>query len=292
MMGKEYSFCLALSGITVRFITPTPISLPDNFQPFQVDEPARADEEYRVELLTAPLDPGVPRIHQEGAADIYRTDRGWLHLYPTLGDDAGCQVGCLCCPDGRHTLYYPASRWEEYARIWRCGHLIGAEKFLLRHDAFLLHSSCVRINNQTVLFSGPSGAGKSTQAELWKQHLGADILNGDRAIIRRTETGFTAAGSIWAGSSGIYRREQAPLAGIFLLQQAEENRVERLGFEAFVPLFSQTILNSWDPEFMAAISGLYADFLARVPVYRLCCRPDRDAVELAYTTLFGKESVQ
>ena len=43
-MDREFSFCLALSGITVRFITPTPISLPDNFQPFQVEAPARADE--------------------------------------------------------------------------------------------------------------------------------------------------------------------------------------------------------------------------------------------------------
>lgn len=291
-MEKEYSFCLELSGIPVRFVTPTPICLPDNFQPFQVEEPAHCPEEYRVELLTAPLDPGSPKLHQEGAAEIYRTDRGWLQLYPTLGDDAGCQVGCLCCPDGRHTLYYPASKWDEYARVWRCGHLINAERFLLRHDAFLLHSSCVRIHGKAVLFSGPSGAGKSTQAELWHQFLNADILNGDRTILRKTENGFTAAGSIWAGSSGIYRREQAPAAAIFLVQQDEENRVERLGFDAFIPLFSQTILNSWDPDYMARITSLYADAMDQIPVYRLCCRPDREAVELAYRTLFGKESVQ
>ena len=292
MMNTDFSFCLELSGITVRFVTPTPIDLPDNFQPFQVEEPAKPDEEYRVELLTKPLDPGAPKVCQEGAADIYRTDRGWLHLYPSLGDDAGCQVGCLTCPDGRHILYYPASRWDEYARIWRCGHLISAEKFLLRHDAFLLHSSCVRINGKAVLFSGPSGAGKSTQAELWRQHLDADVVNGDRTIIRKTENGFSASGSIWAGSSAICRREQAPLAGIFPIYQALENQVEQLGFDAFVPLFSQTILNSWDPEFMAAISSLYAEFMAQVPVYRLSCRPDQDAVELAYATVFGKESTQ
>ena len=291
-MEQEFSFCLQLSGITIRFVTPTAIELPDNFQPFRCPEPAQVQEEYRVELLTAPLAPGVPMVCQEGAAHIYHTPRGWLHLYPTLGDDAGCQVGCLFCPDGHHTLYYPASRWKEYARVWRCGHLICAERFLLRHDAFLLHSSCVRIHGQAVLFSGPSGAGKSTQAELWRTHLGADILNGDRTIIRKTEEGFTAAGSIWAGSSGIYRQDEAPLAGIFLLQQSEENRVEKLGFDAFIPLFSQTILNSWDPEYMARISALYAEVMDRIPVYRLFCRPDQDAVKLAYATIFGKESAQ
>ena len=40
---------------------------------------------------------------------------------------------------------------------------------------------------------------------------------------------------------------------------------------------------------MSDISGLYAEFMAQIPVYRLYCRPDRDAVELAYTTIFGKE---
>ena len=288
-MGRDYSFCLELSGIKVRFVTPTAIELPDNFLPFTCPDTDSPQEEYRVELLTVPLDPGAPLVHREGEAHIYQTPEGWLRIYPSLGDAAGCQVACLFRPDGHHTLYYPASRWEEYARVWRCGHLISAERFLLRHDAFLLHSSMVQMHGKAVLFSGPSGAGKSTMADLWQCHLGAPVLNGDRAIIQQTAQGFTAAGSIWAGSSGIYRQETLPLAGIFLLTQSLENRVERLGFDAFIPLFSQTILNSWDPAFMDHVSALYAQLLDRVPVYRLHCRPDGEAVELAYATLFGKE---
>ena len=153
----------------------------------------------------------------------------------------------------------------------------------------LLHSSFVEMDGKAVLFSGPSGAGKSTMADLWQTHLGAQIINGDRTIIQKNAQGFTAAGSIWAGSSCIYRQVTLPLAGIFLLNQAPENRVERLGFDAFVPLFSQTILNSWDRDFMDRMAGLYDALLADIPVYRLHCRPDRDAVELAYHTLVGKE---
>lgn len=288
-MGSGFSFCLALSGITVRFITPTAIELPDNFQPFACPDTDQPDEEYRVELLTAPLVPDTPMLLKAGEAQIYRTEKGWLHIYPTLGDDAGCQMGCLFCDDnGRHTLYYPASRWAEYSKVWRCGHLINGERFLLRHNALLLHSSFVAMNGQAVLFCGPSGAGKSTMAELWQTHLGAQILNGDRTIIQSTPHGFTAAGSIWAGSSNIYHQDTLPIAGIFLLTQAPENRVARLGFDAFVPLFSQTILNSWDRAFMDRMATLYAEFLDQVPVYRLHCRPDREAVELAYHTLFRK----
>lgn len=288
-MDRPFSFCLRLSGITIRFLLPTPIELPDNFQPFQCPDTENPDEEYRVELLTAPLLPQGPMVHQEGAAQIYRTNEGWLHIYPSLGDEAGCQVACLFCPDGHHTIYYPASKWDYYSRVWRVGHMICAERFLLRHDAFLLHSSFVRIHGKAVLFSGPSGAGKSTQADLWQTYLGAEVLNGDRTIIQKTNFGFTAAGSIWAGSSCIYRQEQAPIAGIFLLTQSDENRVERLGFEAFIPMFSQTILNSWDRDFMDRMTALYAQVLEQIPVYRLHCRADREAVTLAYHTLFGKE---
>lgn len=288
-MGSEFSFCLRLSGITIRFRLPSVIELPDNFQPFQCPDTEEPDEEYRVELLTAPLCPDAPMVHQEDETRIYHTDQGWLHIHPSLCDDAGCQVACLFCPDGRHTLYYPASKWDYYSKVWRCGHLICGEQFLLRHQAFLLHSSFVRIHGKAVLFSGPSGAGKSTQADLWHTYLGAEILNGDRTIIQKCDDGFTAAGSIWSGSSCIYRPEKAPIAGIFLLNQAEENRVERLGFEAFVPMFSQTILNSWDQAFMARVTALYADVLEQIPVYRLHCRADREAVMLAYHTVFGKE---
>lgn len=289
-MDSRFSFCLEISGITIRFVLPTAVELPDNFQPFLCPDTDTPDEEYRLQLLTRPLDPGFDLVHQQTDKRIYRTDRGWLHIYPSLGDDLGCQVGCLFCPDGRHTLYYPASRWDYYAKSWRCGHLICAEGFLLRHDALLLHSSFVGIHGQAVLFSGPSGAGKSTMADLWHAHLGAEVLNGDRTVIRQQGNSFTAAGSMWAGSSCIYRRERLPIAGIFLVTQAAENRVERLGFDAFIPLFSQTIVNSWDQEFMEKISALYARLLDCIPVYRLHCRPDREAVELAYHTIFGKES--
>jgi hypothetical protein len=288
-MDGPFSFCLAISGITIRFVVPGPLALPDNFEPFQCPDTQEPDEEYRLELLTEPLVPDSALVHQEGEARIYKTDRGWLHIYPALGDDRGCQVACLFCPDGRHTLYSPASRWETYDKTCRCGHLICAERFLLRHDAFLLHSSFVGIDGQAVLFCGPSGAGKSTMADLWHTHLGVEVLNGDRTVIQNRSGSFTAAGSMWAGSSQIYRREILPIAGIFLITQAKENRVERLGFDAFVPLFTQTILNSWDPEFMERITTLYAAFLEKVPVYRLHCRPDREAVALAYSTIFGKE---
>jgi hypothetical protein len=198
-------------------------------------------------------------------------------------------VACLFCPDGHHRLFYPAARWPFYAKQWVFSTILQGERLLLRHNAFLLHSAVVELNGKAVLFSAPSGVGKSTQANLWSQHLGAEILNGDRAIIRRINGGFTAAGSFWSGTSGIYRNVQAPIAGIFLLEQASANTIVPVGAGAFKSLLTETTVNSWDPEFMEQITDLICDVITHTPIYRLRCRPDQAAVELAYQALFGKE---
>ena len=288
-MDRPFSFCIRFCDITVRFVLPTAIQLPDSFAALRCADVSEPDEEYRVQLLTEPLRPAEPLFYTDGRVKIFQTEKGWLRIYPVLGDEAGCQVACLFCPDGVHTIYYPASRWESYSKTWHCAHLICGELLLLRHNSLLLHSSIVRMHGRAVLFSGPSGAGKSTQAALWNEHLGADILNGDRTVIMQREDGFYGGGSIWSGTSRIFRPEQAPIAGIFLVQKDSENRVKRLHFDAFAPLFSQTIVNSWDPTFMRRVTELFSSMMTQIPVYRLYCRPDQGAVEVAYHTLFGKE---
>ena len=289
IMGHPFTFCLGFSGITLRFVLPAPIPIPDNFEPFRCADTDAPDEEYRVVLLNEPLRPSQPLLHQQGYIRIYATEQGWLHIYPALGDGNGCQVACLFCPDGDHTIYYPASRWEEYSRVWCCTHLICGELLLLRHQAVLLHSSIVLYQGKGLLFCGASGAGKSTQAELWHRHLGAKIINGDRTVIRKMPEGFWGGGSMWSGTSRIYHPDQAPIAGIFLVEHGTENRVEPLGFEAFKTLLTQTIVNSWDPDFMERATQLLAELMDSVPIYRLSCLPDTEAVELVKNTLSPPE---
>lgn len=244
------------------------------------------DDVYNFVLIDKPLRQSTSFNIRFESNEIYREKQGWLRIYTALTAADGCQVACLFSDDGRHTMYYPASRWAFYKNPLHCAHLLCGEMLLLRHRAFLLHSSVVLYRGKTVLFSGPSGVGKSTQAALWKDVLGADILNGDRCVVMEKNGMFFGGGSIWAGTSGIYRPEQAPIAGIFLLEQAETTRVTPAGAEAFAPLFSQTILNTWDSAFMETVTGLYDHLLSQVPVYRLSCRADKDAVLAAHDVLF------
>ena len=107
---------------------------------------------------------------------------------------------------------------------------IGMETLFLRKNCLMLHAALIRWQGKGILFTAPSGTGKSTQAGLWEKYEEADILNGDRAAVRKDKNGcWQAYGLPYAGSSGIYRNEKAPVSAIIVLRQAYENRIQRLG---------------------------------------------------------------
>lgn len=289
--SSMFSVCISFSGLVFKFIFPNHFPLPEEITALQCDDCDCPDEEFEIRLLTKPLQPENPEFFSNANMKVYKTEVGRLRIYTSLTEADGCQVAFLLRSDGKNVLYYPASKWDYYSAHLRCFHLIAGEVLLLRHNAMLLHSSVVMYNGKAVLFSGPSGAGKSTQAALWNEHLGADILNGDRCVIMQRDGIFYGGGSPWCGTSGIRKKEQAPIAGIFLVNQAEKNSVQQLGSESFRPLFTQITVNSWDEEFMKKITQMTAELIEQAPIYRLNCLPDAQAAELACKTLFKKENL-
>jgi hypothetical protein len=158
---------------------------------------------------------------------------------------------------------------------------IGMETLLLQHHSLLLHASLIKYEGKALAFAGPSGVGKSTQADIWHHYLGADILNGDRAALRKGDTGWYAYGCPYAGTSGIYKNDHGPLAAIVLLEQAEENRLRRLTpVEAFRYLYPELSVHHWQRYFVEKATDLCLQLLADTPVYLLECRPEESAAEL------------
>ena len=166
-------------------------------------------------------------------------------------------------------------------------HLMDIEATLLHFAGLILHASLIRkTDGAGIVFSAPSGTGKSTQADLWAEHEGADVLNGDRAALRKIDGEWRAFGLPYAGTSGIYRNESAPLKALVALRQAPENRIRKLSVsEAFRYLYPETLIHRWDPDFESRATALLLEVMSEVPVYLLECRPDQDAVELLKTTL-------
>ncbi len=158
--------------------------------------------------------------------------------------------------------------------------MMDLEATLLHFDSLILHASFIRYNGKGVVFSAPSGTGKSTQAALWEKYADAEILNGDRAALRKTDGTWRAYGLPFAGTSGIYRNESAPLKAVVALRQAESNNVRQIrSAEAFRYLYPETMIHRWDRDFESKATDLLLDVLSDIPVFLLECRPDQEAVE-------------
>ncbi len=165
--------------------------------------------------------------------------------------------------------------------------LLELENFFRYFQGLIFHSSFVSYQNSGILFCAPSGTGKSTQAELWSKYEGADILNGDRALVRKIQDTWTAFGLPVAGSSGIYRNESAPVKALVLLRQGQVNSIRRVSpFEALRFIYPEVTIHRWDSDFVNTSLNLLLDLLGSIGVYCLECRPDQDAVSLLKHTLF------
>lgn len=155
----------------------------------------------------------------------------------------------------------------------------GLFDILAQYRQLVLHASyiCTR-QGQAILFSAPSGVGKSTQAALWAQYAGAQVVNGDRALIR-VEDG-TANGIFYAGTSGISRDRTAPIRAIILLHQGRENRLQPARpKDAFAALLSQSAYYPWDVPSTVQMTELVAQLVSTVPVLEMDCLPDASAVQ-------------
>lgn len=152
---------------------------------------------------------------------------------------------------------------------------------LLIRNGCVFHASFVDIGGEAILFTGPSGIGKSTQAGLWVDFENAEIVNGDRTALRKVNGRWTAFGFPASGTSGICKNRNLPLKAIVVLEQGSENRVEELPASAKIrALVSATELYPWDGKEIDMAIRVAQDIVSEIPVLKLSCRPDRDAVEV------------
>lgn len=159
--------------------------------------------------------------------------------------------------------------------------LLQVYSYLVTRRTLLMHSSLIDYQGNGIMFLGPSGIGKTTQAELWNQFAGADILNGDMVFVRENLDGFYGYGSPWHGSSPYCMNAKVKLKALVTLEQASENSLRRLsGFDVLQGTMDQVFLPHWYPKGMTPCLDTLNDLLAQIPVYHLACRPDEDAVQL------------
>lgn len=280
---KEYYFNFA--DLNVKMETEESISIADNLQSFMLETGC---ENTDCNIKVVPCEELTPDVKKAYTKDMTQyilcEDEYRMYHYSLKSKEPFALT--IISEDGKIDLQYLKEFKHYFIDSTAIFNRIGFEALLLQNHRILLHSSFIKYDNKAILFSAPSGTGKSTQAELWKTHKQADILNGDRAAIGMNYGEWTAWGIPYAGTSGIYKNEKAPIGAIVVLKQAKENRVQRLrGIEAFRFLYPEISVHHWNPAYVEKVSDLLQKLLADIPVYLLECLPDEGAVELLYHTL-------
>lgn len=273
----QYIFNIAQLNIVIH--TPVSINFQSCMEPFRMEsekvEPIHVVyqimnlwEDYENDSECNKKDFAVKKINDK-----------FVRIYPAKVANSMKKILIYSEEKNKMIIQYPMQKdvfLFEHFNIWN---YMAFENPLLYYQAFLLHSSFISWQNNGILFTAPSGTGKSTQADLWKKYEDADIYNGDRTIIRKIDGKYYGFGSPYAGSSGIYRNESAPIKAIVVIEQGPDNVIRRLhGREAFLPLFRETLMNTWNKEYMEKMTDLLMDAACQIPVYHLFCRPDQDAV--------------
>jgi len=97
---------------------------------------------------------------------------------------------------------------------------------LLDRRGFLLHAATVVRDGKAYIFAGRSGAGKSTVASLSPE---GSVLTDEISLLRREHGMWRAYGTpFWGEFRAAGLNISAPVAGVFRLVQAAENRVTPL----------------------------------------------------------------
>jgi hypothetical protein len=204
------------------------------------------------------------------------------------------------CDDCAPAFRVAVSTAETQAYQASCGRpmtLPEAESYLLyrricermpRYGVFLLHAAVVEMEGRGYAFSARRGTGKSTHTELWQSHFKgrATVINGDKPLIRRAPDGrFWAYGTPWCGKEGKGVNRRCPLNAICFLEQGTKNHVSVTSTaDAAARIMEATVLPP-DPDGQDRMAALVGAAVRDIPALTLTCRPDAEAVEVAYEFL-------
>ena len=145
---------------------------------------------------------------------------------------------------------------------------------LSTRGGFLLHAASVVRAGRAMLFMGPSGAGKTTMARL--APADATLLTDEISYVRLVGDRYMAFGTPFAGELGHSGEAvSAPVSGVYWLEQAADNTLERLGGSQAVRMLMRNILFfAHDAELAAHLLKTSCHLAATVPMYRLAFAPD------------------
>lgn len=271
-------------GMTFAIASDEPIERSKMCEPFRISGGA-PDHTIR---LTFGDDLPQPPAEAARSGPVYRwqvgAERHLLELYSAPGAPPQFTYAVT---RGAHTEVTFAERYRAGASVRAVLEAAGLFDIFADAGMLVLHSAyIVTPAGEAILFSGPSGIGKSTQAALWERFAGAQVINGDRALLDVGRK--TANGIFYSGTSGICKNVTAPIRAIVLLGQSDANRILVPSPQAaFAGVLSQCAYYDWDALSAMNMTECVARLVSDVPVLHFDCRADASAVRALQERLGG-----
>ena len=276
-MQKRY---FELAGIRFLIQVPDGILWPEsrrllNFRA----EPGPCDLECVLSVVDQ-LDPPVGQLcHQEASTKVYVSPGVHLRYKGAVGEAPNGGYMRIFRQGNRSDIQILASAIPQGLSSEVTISCMEAVHHITAAGGYLLHASWIRYRDRAILFTAPSGVGKSTQAALWEQMRGAELINGDRAAVFPTQDGVEVRGIPFCGTSGVSKHVTLPLAAVVCLAQAPETTIRPLtGAKAFRQLWEGCCINTWNQEDMERCAQAVSDTVSQVPIFYLACTPDESAV--------------
>lgn len=284
-MKKYYSF----AGIDLELQLPDGIPYSDgrSLAPFAVDcveEPHR----FTYEMVDTLEPPVGSIIMQAPAFRVYREGEWSVRYIGTVSQSWESAYIRAAHRGQEHHVQLKASQFPGSMSGKTVLNSISAEHLVAQEGGFVFHSSYIEWQGRGILFTAPSETGKSTQAALWERLRGAEVINGDRSVVRLTDEGVFVCGIPFAGSSQICKNRTLPLQAIVYLKQAPQTTIRRLrGAESFRRIWEGCSVNTWDKDDVSKVSETVQQVLLSIPVYELACTPDESAIIALEGVLMG-----
>ena len=151
---------------------------------------------------------------------------------------------------------------------------------LAPQGGFLLHASSAVRNGKAFLFSGVSEAGKTTMARLAPPDVA--LLTDEASYVRKLDGQYFAYGTPFAGEFGQPGKNiSAPIAALYLLKKAAENRIDPVDpAEAVRRLLRNILFFAHQPEMVRQVFAAACAFVQAIPVYELSFFPDQRVWDL------------
>ena len=161
---------------------------------------------------------------------------------------------------------------------------------LARYDGLMMHAAVVAVDGKAYVFTAPSGTGKTTHISLWLNHFEtrAQVVNGDKPVLRFIDGVLYACGSPWQGSENWGNNIMCPVMGICFLEQARDNSICPLVKEDVIRRLLPQVYRPRKQEDFDSVWLVLDRLVTTADFYLLKCNRDPEAARLSYLTMRRK----